>query len=456
IMENELEILVELFPYFIIKDNSLCYYKRTTAIGYEYYDIANDRYEYIKTKRKFNHSIFKSGLGDQQVLFWTEVLPENNSTSGIKANIPYEGNEYFIGRKKQIKKIIEEIIQIPNRDGILHGPGGFGKTALMRQLSKDLYNEIESENVLFNNIIWVSAKINYYNPIFDEIVIKEQQFDGLDKIFTVILKFFEYENVEEYEYEDKLDLVKQVFDDNKILLIVDNFETVSKKEQKNILDFFGNEIKRHLRKKPDNLKVIITSRESIPSGFHQIELEGLDLRESKQLMSSLFEKYKNVRYQLTEEQKNKIHEVTHGIPIMIIHIYGQLYEYHKPFDLILNNLSASGSKILMFSYAELFKSLEKDNDLVEILILLEYLNIPLLMRQIGEILAMEEKTLGNKLPMLISYQCLETINEGTNQKYCINKNIDLLIKNLIKEYPLVVKNIKAKIQKNYTHERQLD
>ena len=450
------EILIELFPFFIIKNNNLCFYKRTTAIGYEYYDLTTDNYEYIKTKRKFNHTLFKAGLGDQQVLFWTEVLPEVNSINNIKANIPIEGKENFIGRKKQIKKIIEEIIQIPNRDGILHSPGGFGKTALMRQLSKELFNETAVENILYKNIIWVSAKLNYYNPVFDEIVIKEQQFDGLDKILTVILKFFDYENVEEYEYEDKLELVKQIFDQNQILLVVDNFETVSKKEQKDIIDFFGIEIKKYLRKKPDNLKVIITSRESIPSGFHQIELEGLDLRESKQLMNTLYESYKNVHPSLSDEQKNKLHEVTHGIPIMLIHFYGQHYEYHKPFDTIVNNLSLSGSNVLKFSYAELFKSLEKDEQLVEILILIELANRPLILRQINEILNVEETIVEIKLPMLINYQCIETINEGLQQLFCINKNVDLFTKGLIKEYPEIVKDIKSKMQKNFTYERQID
>ena len=267
---------IDLFPFLMINEDKLYFYKATRAKGYEYFSIEDNSLCLIETKKKFSASAFKIGSsGDQQALFWTDVLPSINPKNNITANIPIEGLEDFVGRRKQIRKIYEEVIEIPNQNGILFGPGGVGKTALMLQMSKELYEERDQGRILFTNIIWVSAKKDYYNPFLDFVEKKEKQIETLDNIFSAILAFFEYENSDEYGYEDKQSLVLELLSEKDILLVIDNFETIPKNEQNKIIKFFGVNVKKHLRKKPDNFKLILTSREQIPSGFHQIKLEGL-------------------------------------------------------------------------------------------------------------------------------------------------------------------------------------
>jgi hypothetical protein len=105
------------------------------------------------------------------------------------------------------------------------------------------------------------------------------------------------------------------------------------------------ECKQRLIDKPDNCKVLITSREIIPSGFHQIGLKGLNKRESKRLMVHLSEGYRGSGQKpFTESQIEAIYEATRGIPLIIKHCSGQVFEYIRPLDSVLEGLSMSGTR----------------------------------------------------------------------------------------------------------------
>src|ERR1700730_984749 len=99
---------------------------------------------------------------DRQMLFWTRVAPAVSS-AGVRANIPPHDPTDFVGRKQQIATIMDEIIQIPNENGLLHGPGGVGKTALLIELSRKLFEDGLPAGAPFKNIVWVSAKRDYYD-----------------------------------------------------------------------------------------------------------------------------------------------------------------------------------------------------------------------------------------------------------------------------------------------------
>ncbi len=455
---DENEISLRLFPFLIIKNDKFYYYKRTRASGYEFFSISDSNVFIERTKRKFSHSLFGIGVrGIQQSLFWTEVLPALNDTNGVKANIPYQDYIKFVGRKKQITTIKRQIIEIPNQDGIVYGVGGVGKTALMIQLSHDLYKEQNIDNILFNNIVWVSAKRNYYNPSLDIVQPRSRRVESLNHVLSAILAFFEYEGLEGYSLEDKKNLVLDLLLENKVLLVLDNFEAVSKAEHEAIIEFFGIETKYFLRKNPDQFKVIITSREQIPSGFHQVILTGLDSRESENLMEDLYEQYRMVAPELTKEQKQKIFEVTSGIPVVIKHCFGQIYEYNKPFSTVVNAIVlAKTAKVVEFSFEEVFKIVRDDQCQLEIILLLEYINCPLLVRQMAEILNRFEGDIENRIPSLYNFQCIKRDNYGLEEKYEINPEVRLFTKRLTHENLQLLDEIKKKIVRNFTIDRQMD
>ena len=106
---------LDLYPFFIIKNNQLLYYSRTTPNGYEYSPVFGANRHLILTKRKFAHVALRATIStDLQGLFWTQVTP-TTSAAGVRANIP--ARTPIVGRELQMKEIMEEIVQIPNRDG---------------------------------------------------------------------------------------------------------------------------------------------------------------------------------------------------------------------------------------------------------------------------------------------------------------------------------------------------
>jgi hypothetical protein len=459
--KQEEGVLIDLFPFFIIRNHSLYYYKRTKARGYEYYSPFSEKIQQVhvvQTKRKFSHSLFRIGSkGDRQALFWTEVLPRYNAENKVKANIPVEGISGFVGRKRQLKIVREDIIEIPNENGIIYGPGGVGKTALIVELSRQLFEEKQQERIDFDNIIWVSAKKNYYNPLLDSIQEREKQFDSLEKVLSAILRFFDYEeDIEEYGADDRKELVLELLEENRVLLVLDNFETIPKLEAEKIITFFGVDVKKRLRSKPNYFKIILTSREQVPSGFHQVKLEGLDPRESQELMRALFKPYKGSKPEISQEQKVKLHEITLGIPIIIIHCFGQIYEYNRSLDEVIRGLCVPSNKLAQFSYSEIISLLKRDECQLKVIILLELMDYPLSIRQISDILEKDEGEISSKIPTLINFQILDRIPIGIDEKYSINDTVNLFTKVLVQENKTLAESLKKKIAQNFTLEKKMD
>lgn len=434
---------IHVHPMLLVKDNALYFYQRSRAIGYEYYSFANNTIHIEKTKRKFDRSIFR--VGSTQELFWTDVVPSTNPTSGIRANIPQEGLDDFVGRERQKKRILEEVLEIPNENGIVYGPGGIGKTALMQQLTHELYTNSAIEDKLFDNIIWVSAKADYYDYIFGTTQSREQYSRSFDDVLTAILQFFEFSDADEYDFEDKKYFVMELLEDERTLLVLDNLETIPRPETERILRFFGTDVKRRLRLKPDFFKVIVTSRAQIPTGFKQIPLKGLDVNESLQLMRLLQEHY---RQELTDQQMRDIHDATFGIPIVIKHCFGQLFEYRKPLSRTLRGLTNYESNIVQFSYEEILKQLErKDRSGIQLklLLLLDLINYPLMIRQIAEVIGVSEEEIESQIPILASFQCIEAVFQDSYEKYMLNSDIRILVKALAQRHMGLVDDIRKTV-----------
>jgi hypothetical protein len=448
ISEQQSNRWIELFPFLIIKKNAVLYYWRARVIGYEYRTAFGVSSHVVPTKRKFSHTVFGATIAaDRQLLFWTPVVPVVSAT-GVKANIPAHDPNAFVGRGQQINDVMDEIVQIPNQNGIVFGPGGVGKTALLIELSRKLFEEIVPAQCIFKNIIWISAKRDYYDPTLNLVEKGDQQFRNLDQVWNTILEFHEFEGASEYLEEERRWFVMELLREEKTLLILDNFETIGRTAQRRILRFFGVDMKKYLKDKPDAFKVIITSREVIPSGFHQIGLKGLDKRDANDLMRRLDEPYRQSGQALfTDPQRDKLYEATKGIPLLIKHCYGQMFEYNIPFEAIQSNLHSAGNKVVEFSFSEIFRVLKEDELQKQIIIVLEVMNRPLLVRQIADILNVKETDLAEKVASLASFQCIVRSNSDVDEKYAINADTQMLVKGLLQESMELVIQVKEKIAK---------
>lgn len=451
-------LAVHTYPMLLVKDGALYSYQRTGSSGYEYFSIVHDRVHIERTKKKFNYALFRTN--SPQELFWTDVIPVIHDRSGVKANIPQEGIGKFVGRAKQLEAIREDILQVPNENGIIYGPGGIGKTALALQFSKDLYENSDPDNRLFDNIIWVSAKTDYYDYISGTIEPKKQNFKSFDDVLTAILEFFELGGLDEYSFAEKRDLALEQFKECRTLLILDNFETiqtVNPEEANDIVRFFGTDVKKHLSKQPYNFKTILTSRSYIPAGFHPVPLKGLDEDESQELISILEDRHlarlrtNQPDQRFGSKQIAQIYEATQGIPIVIIHCFGQLYEFQKPLDKILRELNTYGANIVQFSYQEVLDQLQKKDSTglqLKIILLLDLVRSSLLLGQISKILETPQTEIEEKIELLARFQCIERVYQGGQERYRLNGDVRMLARALSLKYAESSSELRRRVSAN--------
>lgn len=224
--------------------------------------------------------------------------------ANLMANLPRR--PFFVGREDEIETILQSLQ--PNSRTFIVGIeaiGGMGKSALAIEVS---YRCIEQE--LFESVIWVSAKESVLTVHGIEPIIPEAK--SLTDILITIGTSLGNPTIGNLSLQDQIRRAYNLLSRHTTLLVLDNFETLSKDEQSHILDF--------LRKSPITLKIIVTSRERVAEG-QIIRLKGLTVEESNALLG-WDAKQKNI--QLTREQNKYLVDLTGGLPLALLWVHGQI------------------------------------------------------------------------------------------------------------------------------------
>ena len=117
----------DIYPFLMIRDGVLHAYTRTRALGYEYRSAFGVSAQLIPTKRKFSHAVLgNTTTFDSQNLFWAPVAAAT-SPAGVRGNIPAYDPAKFVGRRQQISDIMDEIVSIPNQNGLVYGPEAWAR-----------------------------------------------------------------------------------------------------------------------------------------------------------------------------------------------------------------------------------------------------------------------------------------------------------------------------------------
>lgn len=224
--------------------------------------------------------------------------------AGLMANLPRR--PFFVGREAEIETILQSLE--PNSRTFIvgiEGIGGVGKSALAIEVS---YRCIEQD--LFESVIWVSAKESVLTLHGIEPIIPEAK--SLTDILITIGTSLGNPTIGNLSLPDQIRRAYNLLARHTTLLVLDNFETLSREEQSHILDF--------LRKSPITLKIIVTSRERVAEG-QIIRLRGLTFEESNALLG-WDAKQKNI--QLTRDQNKYLVDLTGGLPLALLWVQGQI------------------------------------------------------------------------------------------------------------------------------------
>jgi len=272
----------------------------------------------------------------------TSSSKEREKTA-VLANLPRRS--YFVGREQAIKSILQSL-QPSNRTFIIgiEGIGGVGKSALAIEISHKCV-----ENDLFESVIWISAKESVLTLHGVEPIIPEAK--SLTDILITIGTNLGNPTIGNMTLQEQIRRAYNLLARRTTLLVLDNFETLSRKEQHDILDF--------LRRSPITLKVIVTSRERVAEG-QIIRLQGLSLEESSALLKWDAQQ-KNI--QLTREQNNHLVSLTGGLPLALLWVHGQIAVLGYSVTQVLDKLNLdSNIPILQYCFNHSWNLLQEGNE----------------------------------------------------------------------------------------------
>lgn len=171
----------------------------------------------------------------------------------------------FIGRERILKDLIQTC-NGPYPVITIVGEGGIGKTALCLKLAYDI---LDSNNNPFDTIIWVTCKSSLLTS--SEIIRIERSIKDSLGLFSDV----EYK-LSGQTTENPIVEILEYLKEFKILLILDNLETV-----------LDDRIRNFLKKLEGQSKVIITTRIGVGAYEYPVKLEPLSSSESVQLLRSI-------------------------------------------------------------------------------------------------------------------------------------------------------------------------
>jgi len=254
----------------------------------------------------------------KQIESLTSTADENEKSLAL-ASLPRR--PYFVGREEEIKIVLQSL-QPNSRTFIIgiEGIGGVGKSTLAIELAY-----LCVENDLFESVIWISAKEFTLTLHGIEPVIPEAK--TLSDILITIGTSLGNPTIGNLSIQDQIKRAYNLLSRRTTLLILDNFESLSRNEQREIIDF--------LRRSPITLKVVITSRERVSEG-QIIRLQGLSFEESNALLEWDAHQ-KNI--QLTKDQNKYLVDITGGLPLALLWVQGQIAVLGYSVTQVLDKLS---------------------------------------------------------------------------------------------------------------------
>jgi hypothetical protein len=276
----------------------------------------------------------------------------------IPCNLPEALQSRFIGRDRQIEKLLEKLSPDLGASIItVDGPGGVGKTAMVLQVAHMCWRASEGRAAdpkipVFDSIIFVSAK---QQRLEDTGIVRIRYASKtFQSIFSAIASVLHLPKINLANPRAQREMARAALNDYEArprgtLLIIDNFETITRKEREKVLGLLD-----HLWSR---VKVIITTREKAQHSF--VRVPPLTETESMTLLARLArdrEADAESGGRIGEPEMRAIYKKVGGIPAAMQYVVGQVAAGH-PLDGVLAGIGNPRKDVARFCFESSARSL---------------------------------------------------------------------------------------------------
>ena len=266
-----------------------------------------------KNNKTVNNTVFKKGdiycrRGSRSIKADNLFFKLKSNQFKVVQNVTSQTPMYneFIGRKEYLNEIYDKLSNVNNRIIQIDGIGGIGKTTFVHYFCTKLIENNEFKND-FDFIVWTSSKRNKYTP--NGIKDLTDYIANYADLLTDIYNFINENSLDEEDTDEIEDVVHNFLSKNKVLLIVDNLETLNDKDLISFLEHF-----------PIKSKAVLTTRETLGDFFmSRINLNGfkekLEFPEFLNSQFKLFEGNNSSFDSLYNDCIPELYKYTKGMPL---------------------------------------------------------------------------------------------------------------------------------------------
>jgi len=340
--------LIQAWPLLVCRDGNILFFNRFDKTSQKvFFSGGINKETYIRSDAINHIDLF--GF-DKELLFKKPLNVYVKTENNISHNLPEKDYNLFIGRDKEIRELKQALDHKRHFITALDGIGGVGKSAIAIESCYRLINDSSND---FEYFIWMSAKNTFFKD--GKIINIEQAFDHLDQLIDTIIIVLGFPEYLQYDMNKKKEIVIELLAFVKILLVLDNLETIKPENFADIWYFINNEI-------PSPSKILLTSREYPQSVPQTIRVDNLNDDDALKLVD-IFSNDIGITRDYMQGIKNVVVHLSSGLPIVIKSILGQV-KLGKNINLIKKEIENNTDNISKFCFEQQLALLDIDHKTV--------------------------------------------------------------------------------------------
>jgi len=265
-------------------------------------------------------------------------ISERPRPDRVYHNLPTPTYGKFVMREKPFNDLV---VGLQQRVAIVLvvSLGGMGKTCIARETAQQcLYGE--GEYPKFDAVVWISDK-------------GREGTTTLNLLLDEICRTLDYPGFTSFQFDDKKIEVENLLRRQRVLLVVDNFETIT-----------DSALAQWLIRLPEPSKAVVTSREymrAFRNCTYVIELHGMEDDEIRELVANRLKMLGLEKYMADVSQLDPLIQICGGNPMAIEIALGYIKYEHKTIHEITDEIYESRGELFEYLFARCWQLLSHED-----------------------------------------------------------------------------------------------